>query len=492
MAQSGRPGRNEPCPCGSGRKYKQCCLARESRPQSDQELSRLRARRAEGRIVELAMRFARDRYGDDLIHEAWDEFWLGSEELALSPEELDREPLFIPWLVFEWIAHPGPDAERELGPLELPHVPLARAYLSAHASRLDAFERRFLLAICASPFSFHLVGEVRRGIGFATRDLFTGAEHWVAEHAGSEMVERGDALFAKIVAHDDIAQQVGMGGTRIPPDRVLELLDTRDRLAGPGEKLATEELRELETVLRDRYLALRHSLHHPQLPRLRNTDGDDFVPTTLRYALHCSPREAFDALASLSVVSTPEELLDESTLDASGELIEAEIVWSKRGNRVNRSWDNTILGSLSISAAKLEVTVNSVKRARRIEREIRRRLGERAKLDSKTHESIDKLHEERRAQATATPPALRPADDDPHDPPEFRELLAQHAREHWESWPDHELPALLGSTPREAAKDGALRERLEALLVHFEREFRDPEFRGLGCDVAELRRRLGM
>jgi hypothetical protein len=25
----GRPGRNEPCPCGSGRKYKQCCLEKD-------------------------------------------------------------------------------------------------------------------------------------------------------------------------------------------------------------------------------------------------------------------------------------------------------------------------------------------------------------------------------------------------------------------------------------------------------------------------------
>ena len=24
-----RPGRNEPCPCGSGKKYKQCCLAKD-------------------------------------------------------------------------------------------------------------------------------------------------------------------------------------------------------------------------------------------------------------------------------------------------------------------------------------------------------------------------------------------------------------------------------------------------------------------------------
>ncbi len=27
--QSARPGRNEPCPCGSGRKYKQCCLPKD-------------------------------------------------------------------------------------------------------------------------------------------------------------------------------------------------------------------------------------------------------------------------------------------------------------------------------------------------------------------------------------------------------------------------------------------------------------------------------
>jgi len=28
-AKVDRPGRNEPCPCGSGRKYKQCCLEKD-------------------------------------------------------------------------------------------------------------------------------------------------------------------------------------------------------------------------------------------------------------------------------------------------------------------------------------------------------------------------------------------------------------------------------------------------------------------------------
>lgn len=26
---SGKPGRNDPCPCGSGKKYKRCCLLKE-------------------------------------------------------------------------------------------------------------------------------------------------------------------------------------------------------------------------------------------------------------------------------------------------------------------------------------------------------------------------------------------------------------------------------------------------------------------------------
>jgi hypothetical protein len=28
---SNRPGRNDPCPCGSGKKYKHCCAGKEDR-----------------------------------------------------------------------------------------------------------------------------------------------------------------------------------------------------------------------------------------------------------------------------------------------------------------------------------------------------------------------------------------------------------------------------------------------------------------------------
>lgn len=41
-----KPGRNDPCPCGSGNKYKKCCLAREEAVEREQ-LAKADANRAE-------------------------------------------------------------------------------------------------------------------------------------------------------------------------------------------------------------------------------------------------------------------------------------------------------------------------------------------------------------------------------------------------------------------------------------------------------------
>jgi TolA-binding protein len=41
-----KPGRNDPCPCGSGNKYKKCCLAKEEAVEREQ-LAEAEAERAE-------------------------------------------------------------------------------------------------------------------------------------------------------------------------------------------------------------------------------------------------------------------------------------------------------------------------------------------------------------------------------------------------------------------------------------------------------------
>jgi tetratricopeptide (TPR) repeat protein len=48
-----KPGRNDPCPCGSGNKYKKCCLTKDEAAERER-LAEAETRRAEARRLELA------------------------------------------------------------------------------------------------------------------------------------------------------------------------------------------------------------------------------------------------------------------------------------------------------------------------------------------------------------------------------------------------------------------------------------------------------
>jgi hypothetical protein len=70
MAAERRVGRNDLCPCGSGRKYKRCCLAGEA----EIDLHWHRMRRAEGVVVNAVLDHVRERYGWGMVDKAWAEF----------------------------------------------------------------------------------------------------------------------------------------------------------------------------------------------------------------------------------------------------------------------------------------------------------------------------------------------------------------------------------------------------------------------------------
>src|SRR5438046_10767696 len=95
------PGRNDVCSCGSGRKYKHCCL--RANEASDFLWRQLRA--AEGRLVpELLQRGL--EYGAPFIAAALEEFflWEGVTEDYEHTEEFSA--FFVPWFVYEFVHGP--------------------------------------------------------------------------------------------------------------------------------------------------------------------------------------------------------------------------------------------------------------------------------------------------------------------------------------------------------------------------------------------------
>ena len=66
------PGRNDPCPCSSGRKFKHCCLAAVDTAQT----TRRRMREAEGRLIPLLWQLVLENWGQEGSDEAYDTFFM--------------------------------------------------------------------------------------------------------------------------------------------------------------------------------------------------------------------------------------------------------------------------------------------------------------------------------------------------------------------------------------------------------------------------------
>lgn len=76
--------------------------------------------------------------------------------------------------------------------------------------------------------------------------------------------------------------------------------------------------------------------------------------------------------------------------------------------------------------------------------------------------------------------------------PEIQEQIKAMAKAHWEDWFDEPIPLLKNKTPRESAKTKESRERLEALLLEYERHDLKKENNLFKADISHLKRKLGL
>lgn len=492
MALDTRPGRNDACPCGSGRKYKRCCMAETE----GVDAARVRVRQTEGRLVHRLLDWVAKNFDRELLEAAWLDFL--PED---SSEEIDghreQEGAFIPWFLFNWPADVelvDEDDEEDGANAEVPDVdlgpPLAILFAAENPEGLDPRERDFLHEACSRPFGFHQVLAVEPGRSLTLKEILTGEECVVRELTASQTVTRGEVLYARTITLEGVSLIFGCALMVLPPRDAAQLLDLRDALERIHGKLGPGELYVLADPLRQVYWKHLEALRNPKLPTLTNTDGDLLEPTTLRFALDATPEEALRALAPLAVGETAEDLLEAADRDAEGSITRAEISWLKRGNRMHKGWDNTVLGTITVEPARVCGEVNSQKRAKKLRKEIEKRLAGRVRFESQTTKSVDELRSEHavapgeRVKQLAEERALEAE-------PEVQALLAKQREDHWRYWLDESLPALRGETPRQAARSAEGRERLEALLLDFEWDKRGGD-NPMAPDVPALRRALGM
>jgi hypothetical protein len=524
-------GRNERCPCGSGKKYKVCCGA-VPKTESPQILAWRRLSRAVQDHVPKLLSFIAESHGPGAIEEAWQEFTLWIDE-PFDPES-PQVTLFYPWLFHVW--RPDPiDTEVEARCLHL--IPPTQAYLIARGKGMDPLLYRYLSACLDSPFGFFEIISADPGHGMQMREILTETTCEVLERSASGSLTPGDIVYGMVVECDGISMLEASAPVALPAHLKFVIVDQREQLLedeawereealkamaeeesvsddalsddglepvgagqtlnidpadamGDGTTLQKSALMRYDFSNRERYWDLVLPLLNPAPPQLHNTDGDRLSMQRLIFAID-SPAAVFEALKGLAVGQSEEELFQGAEYAADGGLRRIAFNWTKRGNSRHKGWETTVLGRIDIGGTQLAAEVNSGERAAEFKQLVSERLGEKARYRVTEIQSMERLL----AEARAKPP--RPDTQVDRDQaalmalPEVQAQLRGIMARHYEAWMDEKLPALQGKTPREAVRTAAGREKVEALIRDIERM--GPGMGGYDPSITDnLRERLGI
>jgi hypothetical protein len=216
-------GRNKPCWCGSGRKYKVCHLNSERLP------------------LDVRAAWLYQKAAQHLLERDWRGLLVGLATARSEYSGTVREALGAPLITDATLFEGGGFAD----------------FLDVRGTLLPEDERLLAEQWLLVERSVYEIKLVRPGIGFTVRDLRTGDVHEVAEATASRELTAGAMICARVVPAGDTMQIIG----GIEPvglrerDQLIEVLDSEP---GPYELIA--------------FLSARFAP-----PILTNTEGDPIV-----------------------------------------------------------------------------------------------------------------------------------------------------------------------------------------------------------------------
>lgn len=463
------PARNDPCPCGSGKKHKKCCGTQVAIPRAadgpDDTPLASRARRIKAldqKLSEDLLRFARVKFPRGWFPDALDTYADGDSTRLDAVEH----QIAIPWVMYHYAGH---DGDRSL----------AQRYRDKRGAWLSSEMREVLDANLRSRISLLEVRHVERGVGVAVVDRFTGDERFVHEISGSRTLNARDTLLGCVVTYDDVSFFGGIHPRTLGPrdaDEVhREFLHIRRQSGDPEGPVSLETLADPDVQLEliDQWRAAADEQDRRPLPTLTNTDGDLFVLTTDHFDIHAADQPAvLERLATFAGASDPEQYDDGTT----------GIAITTPGNAQHTTWTDTLIGRITIRGDRLRVESNSTRRADRLRDALTAHLAELAMYAFREEMSQSELA----ARARQSPPDHRPSE---LPPPEVIAALRDIKEQHMIAWLDMSLPSLGGLTPRAAARSAESGAALELVLREIEhQEARTPDHERF--DVRRLRAAL--
>jgi len=468
-----KPGRNDPCWCGSGKKYKNCHMREDA-----VETSRLLMH---NNLIQRLNTYALQREFKSDFENAF-EFFLGRKFQAPH----DAESMIEFQRALDYFIHDYrlPDDKRVI-----------ERFAAEHGKRLSAEERALIEGWQHSRLTAFEVIAVEQGVGMRLRDLVSGEEFEVREKRGTQDLNRWEIIVSRLMRTGDHYEMGGATGMRLPARY-------RDWVRGH----LAEQWRH-------------YQFHHPE------STYEDFLHASSQLLVQFIEDEVTPALTAPPTMITAEgdvsefckatfDVLDYTValagLRGAAELVEDEAEddevsfgWSEEGASlellrahgpafehkpalgVGRGGFRN-LGHLVLTRETLTLDVTSRRRLEAGKDLLARRLGNAIQHRADEIKSI--------AEALAQMPEKTDEEIDQEElPEEIEAMQAEMEAQFHREWLDQKIPALENETPREAVKTFGGRVRVIRLLKEIEASesarVRDGK---IAYDFSELKQELGI
>jgi hypothetical protein len=441
-------GRNDPCTCGSGKKYKKCCL-----PKLEAEATELLVwKEADTRLIERAAGFLDEM--NPAMDELIDQYWDGDVPPGWFRQisEIEMQQL-IAWATLDWRPEAGAPTVAERMAAEQP---------------LDERQQQILASMMGSYTSVYEVVRIERGRGVQLENVLEGGSVFVSDRMFAETADKWLICFCRVY-------RAGPFHFILPPSGSCSPADKDEVIRRLEDSFKTYREEFPEAAFSDMLRAWPHIFPHLDrelrqrklvLPQLQNFDGDAVV--------FC--KATFEVQDPEAVAAAIRKAPEFEPGTPSGK--EAAFVWIRRHGK-----DNRILGSVALEGTRMVLECNS---RSRLERgiELLENMGQVEVVNRTEQEVAEAMQKHRAAPREDRAPADIPED-------VARAIVQQHLEQHYERWPHMPLPALGGRTPAEAAATPEGRQQLEQLFRHMEFTIaRSPQ--DVQYDFNKLRRRLGL
>lgn len=204
-----KPGRNEPCYCGSGKKYKACHMAADRAAEEERRQGPIAA----DFLRRDLLKFARDERFHAAFATALPHYWMGYYDVDNAEEmSLAESTRFFDWFAFDYVLENNVTGTDRL----------VEVYQAERSAALSRHQQAVLVQWMATmPASAYELLDYE-GQRLYLRDILTQEAYTVYEAGGHGATEVGDVLLIRLVPVND-RLEFSTSAAYIPQDEVADL-----------------------------------------------------------------------------------------------------------------------------------------------------------------------------------------------------------------------------------------------------------------------------